>query len=116
MPVETLAEASRLLAQGLPFHAHEVLEEAWKQADSGQRDFWQGLAQLAVGITHAARGNRQGALALLRRGALRIAPYAPDPPHGMDVEAVLRWVEAASTSVSESVPVALPPPPFGRSG
>ena len=31
-PEESLAEAQRLLDAGYPFHAHEVLEGAWKAA------------------------------------------------------------------------------------
>lgn len=75
-PAETLVEAQLLLDGDRPFHAHEVLEAAWKSGPEGERDLWQGLAQLAVGLTHARRGNATGAATLLRRGADRIAPYA----------------------------------------
>ena len=54
-PLESLAEAQRLLDAGRPFHAHEVLEGTWKAAPAAERDLWQGLAQLAVGLTHRAR-------------------------------------------------------------
>ena len=67
-PAESLAEAQRLLDAGRPFHAHEVLEGTWKAAPAAERDLWQGLAQLAVGLTHRARGNAAGAATLLRRG------------------------------------------------
>lgn len=75
-PAEALAEAQRLLDADRPFHAHEVLEAAWKAAPGAERDLWQGLAQLAVGFTHVRRGNARGARTLLRRAADRIAPYA----------------------------------------
>ncbi len=75
-PDEALEEAGRLLAAGRPFHAHEVLEARWKLAPPAERDLWQGLAQVAVGLTHAYRGNARGAAALLRRGAQRVRPYA----------------------------------------
>ena len=52
----------------MPFHAHEVLEDAWKAAPEAERELWRGLAQLAVGLTHAARGNTRGGVALLERG------------------------------------------------
>jgi hypothetical protein len=84
-PAETITEAQRLLDGGFPFHAHEVLEAAWKGAEQPERDLWQGLAQLAVGLTHAQRGNAKGAASLLRRGAERIEPYAPRSPYGLDV-------------------------------
>jgi hypothetical protein len=84
-PHEALAEAQRLLDADRPFHAHEVLEAAWKAAPEAERALWQGLAQLAVGFTHVRRGNARGAQALLRRGAARIAPYAGrgPAPHGI---------------------------------
>ena len=67
--------ADRLLRAGRPFHAHEVLEAAWKTGPACERDLWQGLAQVAVGLTHALRGNAHGAVALLRRGAQRVRAY-----------------------------------------
>jgi predicted metal-dependent hydrolase len=88
-PVEALAEANRLLAAGEPFAAHEVLEQAWKVAPPVERGLWQGLAQLAVGFTHAQRGNAAGATSLLRRGRDRIEPYAERPPYGIAVDRLL---------------------------
>jgi uncharacterized protein len=84
-PVEALAEAQRLLDGGRPFHAHEVLEAAWKAAPDADRDLWQGLAQIAVGLTHALRGNARGAAALLRRGISRLDGYPDHGPDGIDV-------------------------------
>jgi uncharacterized protein len=72
---EAAALADRLLRDGHPFHAHEVLEAAWKSGPASERDLWQGLAQIAVGLTHARRGNARGAVALLSRGAERVRRY-----------------------------------------
>jgi predicted metal-dependent hydrolase len=90
-PLESLAEAQRLLDVGRPFHAHEVLEGTWKAAPPNERDFWQGLAQLAVGLTHALRGNATGATSVLTRGRDRLALYADDPPYGVDVAGLVAW-------------------------
>src|SRR5215813_3959629 len=87
-PEEALSMAQGLLDSGRPFHAHEVLEASWKAAPEAERDLWQGLAQIAVGLTHARRGNARGASALLRRGADRVARYAGAPPHGIDAAAI----------------------------
>ncbi|GAB7029838.1 hypothetical protein JCM4914_12990 [Streptomyces platensis subsp. malvinus] len=92
-PAEALAEAQRLLDAGMPFHAHEVLEDAWKAAPEAERELWRGLAQLAVGLTHAARGNAVGGSALLERGAGAIAPYAAAAPYGIDVAGLLAWAD-----------------------
>jgi hypothetical protein len=110
-PDETLGEAQRLLDEGLPFHAHEILEDAWKAAPPADRELWRGLAQLAVGSTHAARGNRAGALSLLHRGSAAIAAYAPESPYGLDITAIQAWVDDAIAQVEHGVPVVLPAPP-----
>lgn len=97
-PQQALELAQRLLDDEQPFQAHEVLEASWKSAPPADRDLWQGLAQVAVGLTHAQRGNARGAAALLRRGAGRLRGYLPpegqDDPHGVDVPGV---VAAAGT-------------------
>ena len=84
-PEEALSMAQGLLDSGRPFHAHEVLEASWKAAPAAERELWRALAQLAVGLTHRARGNPTGASTLLQRGAARIEPYAGAPPYGIDV-------------------------------
>jgi hypothetical protein len=90
-PAQALALAQSLLDSGRAFAAHEVLEAAWKGAPDEERDLWQGLAQVCVGITHAQRGNVTGAARLLGRGVDRLRPYAGDSPHGIDVSGVLAW-------------------------
>jgi uncharacterized protein len=84
-PLEALAAAQELIDADRPFHAHEVLEAAWKAAPPDERDLWQGLAQIAVGLTHALRGNARGAATLLQRGTQRLAGYPASGPHGIDV-------------------------------
>jgi hypothetical protein len=98
-PAESLAEAQRLLDGGLPFHAHEVLEAAWKAAPGAERELWRGLAQLAVGLTHARRGNAVGAARLLRRAADRIDAYAARPPHGVAVSGLAGWARALADRI-----------------
>ncbi|MGH3883121.1 MAG: DUF309 domain-containing protein [Pseudonocardiaceae bacterium] len=84
-PDDAVRQAQQLIDDGYPFHAHEVLEGVWKATAGEHRELWQGLAQLAVGLTHVQRGNPRGAAALLHRSADRIDPHAADPPHGLDV-------------------------------
>jgi hypothetical protein len=108
-PGWALETAQRLLDEGRPFHAHEVLEAAWKSADSGERDLWQGLAQLAVGLTHALRGNARGAAALLRRGSGRIAAYAGTSPHGIDVDGLIQQGAEIASQIEDRGLAALGP-------
>lgn len=84
-PQETLALARALLGQGRPFAAHEALEVRWKSCPAEERPLWQGLAQLCVGLTHAARGNRVGAQRLVERAAGRLAEYGASggPAYGL---------------------------------
>jgi len=109
-PDASLTEAQRLLDAGRPFHAHEVLEGTWKAAQPGERDLWQGLAQLAVGLTHQGRGNRTGAVTLLRRGARQIKRYADSPPHGIDVAGLAGFAEGLADEIESGGAGAAEPP------
>ena len=100
-PDQALREAQRLLDEGRPFHAHEVLEATWKAAPDAERDLWQGLAQLAVGLTHALRGNNGGAATLLRRGADHISGFADQPPYGIDASGLLDWARALAAQLDD---------------
>lgn len=103
-PDRALAYAQELLDEGRAFSAHEVLEASWKAAPAGERDLWQGLAQLCVGVTHLQRGNAVGAARLLRRAA----GHLPDaPPHGVDPAlrgAALAWADGIDAG-DRTVPV-----------
>jgi hypothetical protein len=117
---EAAVLADQLLRDGRPFHAHEVLEAAWKTGPPGERDLWQGLAQIAVGLTHARRGNPRGAATLLRRGAQRTSAYRErstppgasrpfavsspaegNQPYGLDIPAVLAAADALAARIEQ---------------
>ena len=90
-PLETLDVARSLVQDGRPFAAHEVLEARWKAGPDEERDLWQGLAQICVGLTHAARGNSIGAVRLLERGVARLEEYdaGDGSAYGLDLRAVV---------------------------
>ena len=102
-PEETVVEAQALLNEGKPFHAHEVFEDAWKSGPDEERALWRGLAQLAVGLTHAARGNVTGGARLLRRGAGGVEEWASltgrERPYGMDLAGVAAWARGLGDDV-----------------
>jgi hypothetical protein len=104
-PRETVAEAQALLGAGKPFHAHEVFEDAWKSGPEDERPLWRGLAQLAVGLTHAARGNAVGGARLLRRGAGAVEAWerdrGEDRPYGMDLAGLTRWARDLAGRVEQ---------------
>jgi hypothetical protein len=110
-PTETLREAQELLDAGRPFHAHEVLEDAWKSGPDDERDLWRGLAQLAVGLTHAARGNAAGAATLLDRGARSLGTAAAAAArHGVDDEGLSAWARRLAAAATDGGPLDLTPP------
>ncbi|MFE1290362.1 DUF309 domain-containing protein [Streptomyces sp. NPDC058751] len=109
-PGDTVAEAQALLDAGRPFHAHEVFEDAWKSGPADERGLWRGLAQLAVGLTHAARGNATGGARLLLRGAGAVEEWtsatARQRPYGLDLADLTGWArELAAVVERERGPV-----------
>ncbi|WP_037683815.1 DUF309 domain-containing protein [Streptomyces griseus] len=102
-PEESVAEAQALLDTGKPFHAHEVFEDAWKSGPEEERALWRGLAQMAVGLTHAARGNLTGGARLLRRGAGAVEEWASGrarrQPYRMDLAGLVAWARELAEAV-----------------
>jgi uncharacterized protein len=111
---DVIAEADRLIGADDAFAAHEVLEDAWRAAPSVERDFWQGLTQLAVGLTHGGRGNAYGCVALLRRGVERLTTYAGRTLHDVDVDLVRGAATALADAVERDGLGILPPAPAFR--
>ncbi|MFJ8864747.1 DUF309 domain-containing protein [Streptomyces sp. NPDC102473] len=103
-PDETVREAQRLLDAGMPFHAHEVFEDAWKSGPAGERELWRGLAQMAVGLTHAARGNAAGGARLLRRGSAAVEGFGAAAPHGIGVDGLIGWARELADRVDGAAP------------
>jgi predicted metal-dependent hydrolase len=88
-----------LIRSGDHFAAHEELELAWRAAEVGERDFYQGLVHVAVAWYQAGRGNRPGCERQLEKARRRLGPYAP-AHEGVDVAALLAQVEAAEARVA----------------
>jgi len=80
------------VGSGRPFSAHEVLEARWKAGPIEEHDLWQGLAQVCVAMTHAARGNQVGADRLFDRAAERLTAFAGTgrSAYGLDLDAVVQ--------------------------
>lgn len=104
-PAEALAYAQDLLDRGLAFNAHEVFEAVWKNGPVHERPLWQGLAQLAVGITHVQRGNVHGATALLRRASAHLAHEDRPAPHAIDVSGLVDYAGALIDDLAAGVDV-----------
>lgn len=107
-PGEALTLAQQLIDDGRPFHAHEVFEAQWKSGPADQRPVWQGLAQVAVGLTHARRGNAKGAVSLLRRGANAISDYHGPPVADLDPKSVAQAAKDLADRIERDNLASLP--------
>jgi hypothetical protein len=59
------------------WHAHEAWETLWRAAPDEERDFYQGLIQVAAGLLHLQRRNARGAKNLLSQGLDKLTKYQP---------------------------------------
>ena len=78
------AERERLFHQAVAlfngvryWHAHEAWETLWRAAPDDERDFYQGLIQVAAGLLHLQRRNMRGARNKLREGLENMDRYKP---------------------------------------
>ena len=86
---EAYERGLELMDRGEYFRAHEALEEAWRAAEPGERDFFQGLVHVAVAWYHArVTGRRLACERQLDKAARRLAAYAP-AHRGVDVAGLL---------------------------
>jgi predicted metal-dependent hydrolase len=77
-------EAERLFRDGVAlfngaryWHAHEAWETLWRAAEDEDRDFYQGLIQIAAGLLHLQRRNTRGARNKLSEGLVKLRSYQP---------------------------------------
>src|SRR5581483_3874623 len=90
----SLARGLELIREGAFFEAHEELEDDWRAAPEGERDFLQGLVHVAVSWYQAGRGNAVGCERQLEKAQRRLAGYAPTH-RGVDIDALLPQLRAA---------------------
>lgn len=83
-PPLPLKEQRELLDRGVAlfnglryWHAHEAWETLWRAASDQDRDFYQGLIQIAAGLLHLQRRNARGARNKLNEGLEKLAKYEP---------------------------------------
>lgn len=63
--------------QKLFFECHETLEEIWLEDQGEDRQFYQGIIQIAAGYFKLQQGVPAGAIKLWRTGLEKIEPYGP---------------------------------------
>ena len=79
---------------GYYFESHETLEDLWMVTPWPERQFFQGIIQLAAAYVHFARREYPGILKLLDAAAEKIAPFRSSC-FGVDTESLLREVNSA---------------------
>jgi predicted metal-dependent hydrolase len=108
MPLEDRLDAGlALIRRGEYFAAHEELELAWRAAEPGERDFYQGLVHFTVAWYQAGRENRVGCERQLEKAARRLAGYPP-VHRGVHLSEVLAQIEEARRTVAGGA-LTLPP-------
>ncbi len=70
------------------WYAHEAWETLWRAAPEEDRDFYQGLIQVAAGLLHLQRRNPRGARNKLSEGLEKLRRYEP-AYHGIFVNELL---------------------------
>ena len=60
------------------FEAHEVLEALWLETPAGsERDFYQGLIQIAAAFVHVQKGTPEGGRQLLKKASEKFRKSPP---------------------------------------
>ncbi len=70
------------------FESHETLEDLWIVTPLPERQFFQGIIQLAAALVHFARGEYPGIFKLLDAADEKIAGFTPER-FGVDTTALL---------------------------
>jgi predicted metal-dependent hydrolase len=78
--------------EGRFFECHETLEQIWLKEEGSEKDFYQGIIQVAAGYYKMEGGGLVGAIKLLSSGLNRLLPFRP-AHQGIDLERFLRGVE-----------------------
>ena len=64
--------------QGDFYTCHDTLEAIWSEAPTFEKNFYQGILQVAVALYHLGNHNWRGAVILLGEGLNRLHRYQPD--------------------------------------
>lgn len=87
-----------LFNRGDYFESHETWEDVWRATATPEREFYQGLIQVAVCLCHMHNGNTQGARRLFDRAIGHMAPFRP-AHMGLNLERFIEDVHGCFTPV-----------------
>ena len=75
---EAFWQAVEQFNRGDFYTCHDTLEAIWSEASTFERNFYQGILQVAVAVYHLGNRNWRGAVILLGEGLTRLRKYQPD--------------------------------------
>jgi hypothetical protein len=109
-------EVDRLFREGIAlfngvryWHAHEAWETIWRAAADDDREFYQGLIQVAAGLLHLQRRNLRGARIKLSEGVAKLRRYEP-AHHGIFVNELIGQATRLLEDLNEGyLPYLIPP-------
>jgi predicted metal-dependent hydrolase len=85
-----------------------VLEDLWRVTTGRDREFYQGLIQLAVVLHHVRNGNVRGATNVLATCRRHLAPYEPEWG-GVDVSKLLEFCNRIEAGLAQAEVQGRPP-------
>jgi hypothetical protein len=103
MSVPTLAQAITAFNQREFYACHDILEAIWLEAEPTEKNFYQGILQIAVGCYHLQNHNWQGAVTLLGEGIRRLQTFQPQH-QGVQITALMKQSFALLTALQAIVP------------
>lgn len=74
--------------QGEFYACHDTLEALWIEAPQAEKNFYQGILQVAVALYHLSNQNWRGCVILMGEGRNRLRSYAPEYAE-LDIESFL---------------------------
>jgi len=89
---------------GYYFESHETLEDLWMVTPWPERQFFQGVIQLAAAFVHLVRGEYPGIIKLLDASLDKLGEFAPEC-FGVDVAALIdeaTWTRAEFARLGEA--------------
>lgn len=85
MPPQTFWQGVEEFNRQEFYACHDTLEALWMEATQTDKNFYQGILQIAVGCYHLGNHNWRGAVILLGEGIRRLRDYQP-VYEGIEVE------------------------------
>lgn len=70
------------------YDCHDTLEAIWMNANQAEKNFYQGILQIAVALHHLSNLNGRGAVILMGEGINRLRTYHPTYA-GIDIETLM---------------------------